>query len=1170
MKKIFTIIAIAHLLISYGQSNIQNSNKGFPEIVRPSPTVAQLMKIEESQLDNFTGQPQIALPLASVKSGKLLVDLSLSYNSSGIRVSEASGWVGKGWVLNVGGVISRSVIDLPDEINTSIHKGANYNNYHNFFNFAVNSEERNEFSYDAQWRRDIDLDSKNDVYQFNFMGKTGRFVFTKTGNILRPEIIGDNANFKIEPIYTNTSSPFYPVEINEFVVTDDLGYKYYFEDKERTEKKDITFVYMQAGCDNMVAPQEYTQIGKFITAWHLSKVKDENGQQLFNISYTDVFEKPRAPMSQTNYFAKNLQTVFSGSFPQCTPHMRCALKPQTTTNQPLRNVDSKKINRITFRDSSYIQFHISNSHPDYISQRGAYLTSIAMHDGQNPLPAKTFDFQYSGRLFLNRVRINNSENDSYSFDYFEKELYPEYSDFDPSNRDIFGYPNISGFKEHMCTGVLTKITYPTKGVKEFKWEPNTYSYKGDKLLSFQEIFTNPDNYTTSGESLFDPFMNDANNTTRPYHIMQVNFEQDAFIYSSTSSTGYFDFVIPNSVEIRPIVSYTDHSLDAGRPLLSYPIGINEFINKPIHLKPGLYKIYFHSLNLGISNTDKIKGNIDIVLKNPTQTLNWFLYGGGIRIKSINDSDRNIEQIVKVFQYNFENPGTVPNDLPPYFASLNGSYILNFSSGSLDGIDNLIKKSTVSVMPIYNVPYYNTPFSGSEVVYDVEERQSEIDAQLAKGSFIGYKNVFEYFYPNDYSLGINQYKSKIKYSYDSAIDFPSTIISYSSLPIRSVDHKHGNARKIEYFKPRGELVVSEDFKYNYDDNEIRTLVAKNFYAVGNEIHFSGLCQQIRELFPTYQMLKRNRIAAFQYSIDCAGGPSVLAQSFLDVDKSSCIANLSQFYMQFEDYKQKVQVTEHVKKEYFDTGIVVHKDNYIYRNNFMRLFSKTSLLANGETTETKYYYPQDSEMSSAPLRSELIAKNIISSTLKTETYKNGELISVNETQYGNFTPVDESNPQSGLNILPKYVLAGKGNVIERKITFDSYDDQSNILQYTAENGVPTSFIWGFNKSQPTVKLDNMAYANIPANLRNLVHTASNANPYNEPALLAALDALRTSPALANAMVTSYTYRPLFGISTMTDPKGYRTSYHYDSFGRLELVKDNEDNVLSENKYHYRTQN
>jgi YD repeat-containing protein len=53
----------------------------------------------------------------------------------------------------------------------------------------------------------------------------------------------------------------------------------------------------------------------------------------------------------------------------------------------------------------------------------------------------------------------------------------------------------------------------------------------------------------------------------------------------------------------------------------------------------------------------------------------------------------------------------------------------------------------------------------------------------------------------------------------------------------------------------------------------------------------------------------------------------------------------------------------------------------------------------------------------------------------------------------------------------------------------------------------------------------------------------------------------------MITTYTYKPFKGVTSVTDPKGSITSYTYDAAGQLIMVRDETGKILSENKYNYR---
>ena len=166
------------------------------------------------------------------------------------------------------------------------------------------------------------------------------------------------------------------------------------------------------------------------------------------------------------------------------------------------------------------------------------------------------------------------------------------------------------------------------------------------------------------------------------------------------------------------------------------------------------------------------------------------------------------------------------------------------------------------------------------------------------------------------------------------------------------------------------------------------------------------------------------------------------------------------------------------------------------------------------------------------------------------------------------------------MPKFIYAAKfpntipitpyGN-LEKKVTY-KYDTNGNLIEYQLENGTPVSLIWGFNKLKVVAKLENISYNQIPSSLITNIENVTSSATSSEINILNALNALRLShdSNMQKAFITTINYNSLIGISSVTDPKSDSQTFHYDIFNRLQFVKDKEGKILSENEYHFRTQN
>ncbi|UGU18118.1 hypothetical protein LS482_09585 [Sinomicrobium kalidii] len=139
-------------------------------------------------------------------------------------------------------------------------------------------------------------------------------------------------------------------------------------------------------------------------------------------------------------------------------------------------------------------------------------------------------------------------------------------------------------------------------------------------------------------------------------------------------------------------------------------------------------------------------------------------------------------------------------------------------------------------------------------------------------------------------------------------------------------------------------------------------------------------------------------------------------------------------------------------------------------------------------------------------------------------------------------------------------------EEKASFVYMDGKPVQVSKPGNTGAPASsisYIYGYGNQHLIAEIKNKSYADIPSTLIAAARDASNNG--TESQLATALDNIHNS--LPDARVTTYIHKPLIGTSTIVDPRGGKTTYTYDPFSRLEFVKDEDDKLLEEYKYHYK---
>ena len=251
------------------------------------------------------------------------------------------------------------------------------------------------------------------------------------------------------------------------------------------------------------------------------------------------------------------------------------------------------------------------------------------------------------------------------------------------------------------------------------------------------------------------------------------------------------------------------------------------------------------------------------------------------------------------------------------------------------------------------------------------------------------------------------------------------------------------------------------------------------------------------------------------------------------------------------------------------------DYYYDNPIHRQVTRTkTTTSNATTVHTQTWYPDDVTTNTSLGYDNLLTKEKTAiDKLKTQ-HRITTPVQVKTTVKKGSTTLSKTAQRTnykdwGNNIvLPEQIQTLKGtyhsstNPLKNKIEFIEYDTYGNPIEVSKTKGSPITYIWGYHHTYPVAKIENATHAQIKA----LAYFGTNFT-INNGLSTAQENSLRTLP---NALVTTYTYIPQIGLSSITDARGNKITYHYDDFNRLQYVTDKDGKILSENQYHYRIQN
>ncbi|RXM53022.1 hypothetical protein BOQ64_01040 [Chryseobacterium sp. CH25] len=483
----------------------------------------------------------LKVPIYSIPtSGGKNIDVFVSYDSSGFLPHKKSDFAGMGWSMLAGGRITRTLNRIPDEYQgnptwmgsspfdsgVDFHgflTGVRLNAYSNAQVYDLNSGAGGITGLD--WRLgtvENGYEGEPDIFNFNAMGLSGKFVIGNDGNVL---VESEDPNIKVDlsGMVSYGGKEFCKPPNQTIVVTDGQGNKYYFGGD--FSKYEISYSLPQPG----MSKNNWFKGFPYISSFSLSKVEFTNGQTVTFGYVQDTLNSTFCSLatSSSNVMANSKLMNFEGYYQdgariddwQNCPGgwVGCGSAISSTSNLSENFVLTKRSLlesitygthqiKINYKDVGYPIKHYEGSSSALLFNEYV-IDNIQLLDNNHLIQNNVFTYEDLGgtnrRPFLKNI-TNPVSNKVYGFEYYNTDNLPRYvtkgidhwgywngndnnqnlAPYDTYNaitgdytlNNTFRDPNVQKYN----VGLLSKIIYPTKGYSVFEYEAPYYGQRVER------------------------------------------------------------------------------------------------------------------------------------------------------------------------------------------------------------------------------------------------------------------------------------------------------------------------------------------------------------------------------------------------------------------------------------------------------------------------------------------------------------------------------------------------------------------------------------------------------------------------------------------------------------------------------------------------------------------